>query len=55
VPVGEYFRFWKAEVQSRVARADGAYLEDFPGGYCHFASEWTAGVGPPVVLLSVAH
>lgn len=55
VPVGECFRFWKAEVRSRVAGPGGAYLEDFPGGYCSFASEWAAGDGPPVVLLAVTH
>jgi len=54
LPIGECFRFWKAEVQTRVADPGGVCLEDFPGGYCYFASEW-AGHGPPIVVLSVAH
>ena len=55
VPAAECFRFWKAEVRSRVAGPDGARLEDFPGGYCYFASEWAPAEGPPVVVLAVAH
>ena len=55
VPVGECFRFWKAEVQSRVAGLGGASLNDFPGGYCYFAAEWGTAGRLPVVLLSVAH
>ncbi len=55
VSVGECFRFWKAEVQSRVADPGGARLEDFPGEYCYFASEWAEEDGPPVVLPAVAH
>jgi hypothetical protein len=55
VPAGECFRFWKAEVQSRMASPGGVDLENFSGGYCYFASEWAAGDGPPVVLLSVSH
>ena len=55
VPVSDCFRFWKAEVQSRVAGPGGAYLDDFPGGYCYFASEWEPVEGLPIVLLAVAH
>jgi hypothetical protein len=55
VPVGECFRFWKAEVQSRVAGPEGAFLEDYPRGYCYFASEWGPVEGPPVVVLEAAH
>ncbi len=55
VPLAECFRFWKAEAQSRVAGQAGARLEDFPGEYCYFASEWQAVDGPPVVVLAVAH
>src|SRR4051812_9287223 len=55
VPVDDSFRFWKAEVQPRVAGTAGQLLEDYPGGYCYFASEWVTGAGPPVVVLSVAH
>ena len=54
VPAAECFRFWNGEVQSRVAKARAA-LEDFPGGYCYFASEWSPLDGPPIVVLAVAH
>jgi hypothetical protein len=55
VAASECFRFWTDEVQSRVGDPAGARLEDFPGGYCYFASEWGPVEGPPVVVLSVAH
>ncbi len=54
VPVGDCFRFWKAEVQPQVADPAGARLEEFPGGYCYFASEWGPVKGSPIVVLSVA-
>ena len=56
VPEGEYYDFWKSEVQSHLVANphEGAVLEDFPGGYCYFASEWSDG-GSPIVLLSAAH
>ena len=55
IPAGECYRFWKAEVQPWVADRIGADLDNYPGGYCYFASEWAVGDGPPVVLLAVAH
>ena len=56
VPENECFTFWKSEVRPHVV-ADpdqGASLDNFPGEYCCFASEWNDG-GSPIVLLSVAH
>jgi hypothetical protein len=55
VPVGDCFRFWKAEVQPRTANPAAARLEDFPGGYFYFAAEWGPVEGSPIVVLSVAH
>ena len=56
VPERQCYEFWESEVQAHlVADPDsGATLEDFPGGYCYFASEWSDG-GSPIVLLSAAH
>jgi hypothetical protein len=56
VPEQECYEFWKSEVQPHLVSDpnDGASLDDFPGGYCYFASEWSDG-GSPIVLLSAAH
>jgi len=45
-----------SEVKMHLAqRDDKIYLEDFPGEYCYFASEWRAEVGEPIILLSKEH
>jgi hypothetical protein len=55
LPEHECFAFWKAEVQPHLADPDGpAGLDSFPGGYCYFASEWSAA-GSPIVVLVTAH
>jgi len=56
LPEDSCFSFWKAEVQSHLA-APGvpALLDDFPGGYCYFASEWSSAVGVPIIVLEAAH
>lgn len=55
VPVAECFQFWKSELQGRVADPAGASLEEYPGVYCYFASEWEEYQGQPVVMLTIAH
>ena len=56
VSVEDSFRFWKSEVKRHLAQPDHkTYLEDFPGEYCYFASEWKTDLGEPIVLLSRAH
>ena len=56
VPEQQCYAFWKSEVQPHLVSDpdDAAAPDDFPGGYCYFASEWSDG-GPPIVLLSAAH
>jgi hypothetical protein len=56
VPEHRCYEFWESEVQPHLVSDpyDGAALDDFPGGYCYFASEWSDG-GSPIVLLSAAH
>jgi hypothetical protein len=56
VPEHQCYEFWKSEVQPHLVSDpdEGAALDDFPGGYCYFASEWADG-GSPIVLLSAAH
>src|SRR4051812_38252296 len=52
LPEETCFAFWKAEVQSHLAAPDEpAHLDGFPGGYCYFASEWSAGAGSTIVVL----
>ena len=56
IPVGECYGYWKSEVRSHLAdREADNYLEDFPGEYFYFASEWEAGAGEPIVLLLKMH
>ena len=52
VPVGDCYRFWKAEVKPRLVEpaAERFRLEDFPGEYCYIAAEWAGGAEPVVVL-----
>jgi hypothetical protein len=50
----ECFEFWKREVRLRIGDPAGSSLRDFPGEYCYFASEWTDG-GMPLVLLEKSH
>lgn len=56
VPEHECYEFWKSEVQPHLVSDpdEGAVLDNFPGSYCYFGSEWSDG-GSPIVLLSGAH
>ena len=56
VPETDCFTFWKSEAQPHLVADpdDGASLDEFPDSYCYFASEWTDG-GSPIVLLSMYH
>ena len=51
------FTFWKAEVQPRVVEPDpgGFHLGDFPDHYAYVASEWSADLAQPIVLLEKHH
>src|SRR5689334_6966351 len=40
IPLSECYDFWKTEAQPHLAAPKSrASLDDFPGGYCYFASE----------------
>ena len=55
VPETECFDAWKNEVQPHLAEpGQRAYLEQFPGEYAYFASQWDDG-SSPIILLSKAH
>jgi hypothetical protein len=51
------FDFWKQEVRMHVSDRQAVSLDEFPGGYCYFASLWDDGDdgGLPIVLLSKCH
>lgn len=56
IPLNDCFDFWKTEVKNRIGDpVDGSSLEDFPGSYFYFASEWSATDGHPIVLLEIYH
>jgi len=56
IPSKDRFEFWKNEVKVHlVAPESKAVLEDFPGEYCYFASEWKSYDGDTIILLSKAH
>ncbi|MFO0957219.1 MAG: hypothetical protein U0800_07090 [Isosphaeraceae bacterium] len=56
VPEEASFDFWKAEVRPHLADPDLATrLDDFPGGFCYYASEWSPAAGSLIVVLEMAH
>jgi len=55
VPEADCFDVWKTEVQPHLAEPDQRVsLEQFPGQYAYFASQWDDGA-TPIILLSKAH
>jgi hypothetical protein len=38
-----------------LAREPRVILEQFPGGYCYFASQWDGGDPAPIVVLEQQH
>jgi len=50
----ECFDFWKNEGKPHLASEANASLNEFPGGYCYFASHWE-GEALPIVLLEKYH
>ncbi len=55
IPLGDCYRFWKEEAKPHLGES-GARLEDFPNGYCYFASNWNGDdQGPPIVVLEKEH
>jgi hypothetical protein len=47
--------FWNEEVKDHLAESESIYLEDFPGGYAYFATEWRWAKGGTVFLLEAQH
>jgi hypothetical protein len=56
VSLEDCYKFWKSEVKMHLAQPENKTpLEDFPGDYCYFASQWKADHDEPIILLSKAH
>ena len=54
IPANECFDFWKNEVKPHLASTKAA-LNEFPDGYCFFASQWEEGTTAPIVLPEKHH
>lgn len=54
ISLQDCYDFWKSEVQPHFGSPDRADLTNKPGEYCYFATEWSDGA-EPIVLLSKAH
>ena len=55
VPETECFEMWKNDIEAHLAEPDQrVHLEQFPGEYAYFASQWDDG-SDPIILLSKAH
>ena len=55
IPASECFDFWKNEAKPHLASDTKAVLNEFPGGYCYFASQWEGETTAPIVLLEKSH
>jgi hypothetical protein len=52
----ECFHFWKNEAKAHVATDVSVSLDDFPGGYCYFATQWGGReLEVPIVVLEKHH
>jgi hypothetical protein len=49
------YSFWKQDVSQRLGAEGKVHLEDYPGQYFYFASEWRAESGETIVLLEKQH
>src|SRR5947207_4176659 len=56
ISLNECYQFWKNEVKPHLAKSDQINLDDYPDGYCYFASMWErpqeSGL---IVLLEKSH
>jgi hypothetical protein len=56
IQIEDCFQFWKAEVLTHLANESSVRLEDSPGEYAYFASQWEGcDTKAPVVVLEKMH
>jgi len=55
IPTSECFDFWKQEAKPHLASDGRASLDEFPGGYCYFASRWESESGTWIIVLEKHH
>ena len=57
IQIHECYKFWKQEVKSHLASPNlRLALDQFPDGYCYFASQWAARSGEvAIVVLEKSH
>ncbi len=57
LPWREGTEFWKGELQPHLARPgdEAIRLDDFPGSYFYWASEWGEAGSAPVILCELSH
>jgi len=50
------YDFWRSEVKPHLATESKAVLDNFPNGYCYFASQWNNRESAlPLVVLERSH
>jgi hypothetical protein len=56
IQLTECFQSWKSEACPHLAKKTQVVLEEFPGGYDYFASQWDGGdPATPIVVLEKQH
>jgi hypothetical protein len=56
IPLAGCYEFWKREAQTHLAAPDARVsLDDYPGGYCYLASEWSSRGESPIIVLEKHH
>lgn len=55
IPASQCFDFWKNEAKPHLASGAKASLNEFPDGYCYFASQWEGEANAPILLLEKHH
>jgi hypothetical protein len=56
IPLAECYDFWRKEAQPQLAAPGSTTaLNDFPEGYCYFASEWSSRDGTPIIVCERHH